>query len=139
MFKARGTRVLFEIDATPPQSVQDGIPDVVTWAPSQNEPEPASEALAASMGMGFPALPPNFRARLLAAQAGDLTAIQEMRGIGDQVPAHMRMAFAEMVQDMTGRLPTDDGHSDFFGAVTRACRGKPFQQSISERHGHVVP
>ena len=127
MFKARGTRIISEIDATAPQSVQEGVSGFAMGSPSQSDTEQASEALAATMGMGFPVLPPNFRARLIAAQQGDLTAIQEMRGIGDQVPAHMQMAFAEMVQDMTGRLPTDDRHSDFFGTVTRARRRNPLE------------
>lgn len=106
MFKARGTRVVGGIErdmfaALPPATqLPVGLPEDPTETPIA--PEPAADELAAALGMPIttPELPANFRDRVMAAVAGDLAAIQEMRAIGDQVPPHMRMAFAEMVENL---------------------------------------
>jgi hypothetical protein len=114
MFRARGTRIILE-DIDPPR--EEPIAEVFTGAGENLEPDPEPEPvvesaavepepydpeLAAALGMPpqFPTLPPDFKARLLAAHAGDLAAIREMRAIGDRVPDHMRMAFAEMVEEL---------------------------------------
>jgi hypothetical protein len=57
-------------------------------------------ALAMGMQPTLPPLPFNFASRVRAAYAGDLDAIKEMREIGDAIPAHMQVAFAEMVEAM---------------------------------------
>lgn len=66
--------------------------------------DPGGEAgeLAIALGMVpvLPELPPNFRDVALSAIAGDIQAIAEMRAIGDMVPAHLQIAFAEMVEEM---------------------------------------
>jgi hypothetical protein len=61
--------------------------------------EDAAE-LAAMMGMTMPVLPPDFATIARAARAGDVTAITTCREIGEKVPTHMRLAFAEMVHGM---------------------------------------
>jgi hypothetical protein len=48
----------------------------------------------------MPQLPPNFRERVRAAYAGNIEAITEMRAIGEMVPEHLQVAFAEMVEEM---------------------------------------
>lgn len=109
MFKARGTKIVFddEIEQSVPVPAPEPADEPVRLEPPAvtRESEPAlydadAEDLAAAMGMGLPTLPPNFRDKLLAAQAGDLEAIALMRAIGDQVPAHLQMTFMEMVHDM---------------------------------------
>lgn len=111
MFKARGTRVVVE-GGPPPKGEPDlgAVTELVHEIPASSPiavpepveaaPEPFDADLAAIMGMGMPELPPDFRDRLFAAQAGDLEAIQLMRAIGERVPADLQMAFAEMVHDM---------------------------------------
>jgi hypothetical protein len=93
VFRARGTRIVVDdIEAGKPNS------GATAFSPS-TEPEPvAPEKLGANPGL--PVLPPDFKARFTAAQQGDLAAIEEMRTIGELVPSHMQLAFAEMVEDM---------------------------------------
>lgn len=120
MFRARGTKVIFDDVATVPapapprERPAPKQPDPVENLPLGNfgvgpamlvldevradNDEDAAE-LAAMMGMGMPALPPDFRDQLRRAQAGDLDAIALMRAIGEQVPEHMRTAFMEIVHD----------------------------------------
>lgn len=126
MFKARGTKIVFddEIEQSVPVPAPEPAAPVRLEPPAvsrltplatptaesglsrgdeievQEQPDDETEDLAAAMGMGLPTLPPNFRDKLLAAQAGDLEAIALMRAIGDQVPAHLQMTFMEMVHDM---------------------------------------
>jgi hypothetical protein len=77
-------------------------------APTKPAPDAAQaaddDALALALGMRpvMPELPANFRERVLAAHAGDLDAIRETRAIGDAIPAHMQVAFAEMVEGLLG-------------------------------------
>lgn len=130
MFKARGTRIIFENDATtvsarplvftpahvpdhapeplkqPEKPVSDvsgnfGVSPAMLALPEQIAKNADDAAdLAAMLGMGFPTLPPNFRDQLLAAKAGNIDAIVLMRRIGEQVPEHLQMGFMEMVHDM---------------------------------------
>jgi hypothetical protein len=58
-----------------------------------------------------PPLPADFKARVMAARAGDLDAIGEMREIGERIPPHMHVAFAEMVERMLGEPMCDYANS----------------------------
>ena len=128
MFKARGTRPVGLNGTRPAEPVRSDLrvePGLVSTVDVQ-EPDatadtvsPRSEAAAAEaqflqvdgqdaaelarvLGMppAFPELPGNFADTVRAAIAGDLASIQEMRRIGDMVPVHLQVAFAELVEQM---------------------------------------
>ena len=111
MFKARGTKIVAEsrpvepdlIEPTATVSLPDALPDATLDTRLPPVEDAGDLALALGMMPTMPELPGNFIDRVRLAHAGDLEAIAEMRRIGDQVPAHLQVAFAEMVEQMLAR------------------------------------
>jgi hypothetical protein len=113
MFKARGTKALngHAVDAevvkpvtvSEPDTTADAVVDTIRVPAFVPSPADADlEALGLTLGMAprMPELPGNFQERVRAANAGDIAAIQEVRAIGQSVPEHLRLAFAEIIEQM---------------------------------------
>lgn len=95
MFRARGTRIV--IDDKPAE------PEIGLGTPADEAKYADDLALALGMELrpaAMPELPPDFGSVVRAAMGGNIEAITAMREIGAQVPAHMQIAFGEMIEDL---------------------------------------